>query len=76
MLLSLYFKRDFEDEVRMATQRWGDLKMIPGQNLAIGYEGHNQNKAKIYFTESLTFGVFEPEALISCMVSELSCLGR
>jgi uncharacterized linocin/CFP29 family protein len=48
----------------MATQRWGDLKMLFGQNLAICYEGHNQNKVKIYFTESLTFGVLEPKALI------------
>lgn len=36
----------------MVTRRGGDLQLILGQDLAIGYESHNQTKAKLYFTES------------------------
>lgn len=32
-------------------------------SLTIGYESHNQTKAKLYFTESLTFRALEPEAV-------------
>jgi uncharacterized linocin/CFP29 family protein len=49
----------------MVTRRGGDLQLILGQDLAIGYESHNQTKAKLYFTESFTFRVLEPAAVIN-----------
>ena len=49
--------------VRVST-RGGDLELILGQDLAIGYEAHTQNKVKLYFTESFTFRILEPAAVI------------
>ena len=44
--------------------RGGDLELILGQDLAIGYEAHTQDKVKLYFTESFTFRILEPAAVI------------
>ena len=38
--------------------------MILGQDLAIGDEAHTQNKVNLYFTESFTFRILEPMAVI------------
>jgi uncharacterized linocin/CFP29 family protein len=65
VLLSPYLSGDFEDEAYMVTRRGGDLQLILGQDLAIGYESHTQTKAKLYFTESFTFRVLEPAAVIT-----------
>jgi len=65
VLLSPYLSWDFENEAYMVTRRGGDLHLILGQDLAIGYESHNQTKTKLYFTESCTFRVLEPAAVIN-----------
>ena len=65
VLLSPYLSGDFENEAYMVTRRGGDLQLILGQDLAIGYESHSQTKAKLYFTESFTFRVLEPAAVIN-----------
>jgi uncharacterized linocin/CFP29 family protein len=65
VLLSPYLSGDFENEAYMVTRRGGDLELILGQDLAIGYESHSQTKVKLYFTESLTFRVLEPAAVSS-----------
>lgn len=63
VLLSPYLSGESENEAYMVTQRGGDLELILGQDLAIGYESHSHNKVKLYFTESFTFRVLEPAAV-------------
>ena len=65
MLLSPYLSGDFENEAYMVTRWGGDLQLILGQDLAIGYESHSQTKVKLYFTESFTFRVLEPAAVMN-----------
>jgi uncharacterized linocin/CFP29 family protein len=52
------------DEGYLVTTRGGDYKMTLGQDLAIGYESHSENEVQLYFTESFTFQVLEPAAVI------------
>ena len=65
VLLSPYLSGAFENEAYMITQRGGDLELILGQDLAIGYESHTATKVKLYFTESFTFRVLEPAAVLN-----------
>jgi uncharacterized linocin/CFP29 family protein len=52
------------DEGYLVSARGGDFKITLGQDLAIGYESHSQNDVQLYFTESFTFQVLEPAAVI------------
>jgi uncharacterized linocin/CFP29 family protein len=49
----------------MISQRGGDLELILGQDLAIGCESHNAEQVKLFFTESFTFRVLEPAAVLN-----------
>lgn len=46
------------------TTRGGDLELVLGQDLAIGYERHGAETVTLYFTESFTFRILEPAAVI------------
>ncbi len=52
------------DEGYLVSTRGGDYKLTLGQDLAIGYESHSENEVQLYFTESFTFQVLEPAAII------------
>jgi uncharacterized linocin/CFP29 family protein len=65
VLLSPYLSGTYENEAYMITQRGGDLELILGQDLAIGYESSSAAKVKLYFTESFTFRVLEPLAVLN-----------
>ncbi len=52
------------DEAYLVSTRGGDFKMTLGQDLSIGYESHTDKEVQLYFTESFTFQVLEPKALI------------
>ncbi len=65
VLLSPYLSDKFANEAYMISQRGGDLELVLGQDLAIGYEGHSAAKVKLYFTESFTFRVLEPSAVLN-----------
>ncbi|MGB3210420.1 MAG: family 1 encapsulin nanocompartment shell protein [Desulforhopalus sp.] len=65
VLLSPYLSDAFENEAYMITQRGGDLELILGQDLAIGYESHTAEKVRLYFTESFTFRVLETLAVLN-----------
>lgn len=65
VLLSPYLSDQFADEAYMISQRGGDLELILGQDLAIGYESHTAERVKLYFTESFTFRVLEPQAVLN-----------
>ena len=64
VLLSPYLAGKFEDEAFMLSQRGGDLELILGQDLAVGYESHTSSEVSLYFTESFTFRILEPNAVI------------
>jgi uncharacterized linocin/CFP29 family protein len=65
VLLSPYLSGAYENEAYMISQRGGDLELILGQDLAIGYESHSSTKVKLFFTESFTFRVLEPAAVLN-----------
>jgi len=37
---------------------------VLGQDLSIGYESHNNKTVQLYFTESFTFQVIDPAAVL------------
>lgn len=55
----------YDNEAYMISQRGGDLELILGQDLAIGCESHNAEQVKLFFTESFTFRVLEPAAVLN-----------
>jgi uncharacterized linocin/CFP29 family protein len=41
-----------------------DLVLTPGQDFSIGYQNHTDKKVKLFLTETFTFSVFEPKAIL------------
>ncbi len=48
----------------LVSERGGDLKMVIGQDLSIGYESHSSKAVQLYFTESFTFQVIDPATFV------------
>lgn len=48
----------------LAAARGGDLELTVGQDFAIGYHHHTSEEVHLFMTESFTFRVITPEALI------------
>lgn len=44
--------------------RGGDFELTVGQDIAIGYRSHDADSVALYFEESLTFRVHEPDAAV------------
>jgi len=65
VLLSPYLSGEHENQAFMVSQRGGDFELIVGQDLAIGYESHTASEVKLFFTESFTFRVLEPAAVLN-----------
>lgn len=51
------------DGAYIVSERGGDLRMVIGQDMSIGYESHNSKTVQLYFTESFTFHVIDPAAV-------------
>lgn len=49
-------------EIFLASTRGGDFELVLGQDISLGYEGHDTKKVKLYFTESFTYRILSPEA--------------
>jgi uncharacterized linocin/CFP29 family protein len=64
VVLSPYLTDRHANEAFMLSQRGGDLEIILGQDMAVGYESHTSDKVKLYYTESFTSRVLEPAAVI------------
>jgi len=64
VVLSSYLDGEYADEAFLMSTRGGDLELILGQDLAIGYEKHTAAQVHLYFTESFTFRILEPAAVI------------
>lgn len=43
----------------------GAFELTVGQDLSIGYQAHDTKTVSLFFTESLTFRVLEPEAVVA-----------
>lgn len=48
----------------LVSARGGDFEMTLGQDLSIGYSAHTTKTVTLYFTESFTFEIFEPRAIL------------
>lgn len=64
VFLSPYLSGEFENEAYMTSTRGGDVELILGQDLAVGYEAHAKDIVTLYFTESFTFRILEPAAVL------------
>lgn len=49
----------------VVSQRGGDFVFESGQDLAVGYDHHDEERVQLYFEESFTFHVASPEAGIA-----------
>ncbi len=49
-------------DIFLVSERGGDFELSIGQDLSIGYDGHDNDKVKLYFTESFMFRIIGPEA--------------
>jgi uncharacterized linocin/CFP29 family protein len=52
-----------DNSIFLVSERGGDFELTLGQDISIGYEEHNSEAVKLYFTESFTFRVISPEAI-------------
>lgn len=48
----------------LVSARGGDFEMNLGQDLSIGYSSHTAQEVSLFFTESFTFQIFEPRAVV------------
>lgn len=49
----------------VVSQRGGDVQLDVGQDLAIGYRGHDSETVQLYFEESFTVQVTEPDVAVA-----------
>lgn len=59
IILSPRFEKPF-----LVSLQGGDLKLVVGQDMSLGYEGELKDKVRFYFIESLTFQIITPEAVL------------
>lgn len=59
IILNFYIDQGF-----LVSGRGGDFKLTLGQDLAIGYESHSEKEVQLYITESFTFRILEPAAVV------------
>jgi len=55
---------DHCEESFLVSERGGDFELSLGQDISIGYDSHATKKVKLYLTESFTFRVLAPEAVM------------
>jgi uncharacterized linocin/CFP29 family protein len=48
----------------LVSERGGDFELVLGQDVAVGYIGHDTRRVKLYLTSSFTFRVLDPSAVI------------
>ncbi|WP_329571455.1 family 1 encapsulin nanocompartment shell protein [Kitasatospora sp. NBC_01266] len=49
----------------VVSTRGGDFELHLGQDLSIGYLGHDADSVRLYLQESLTFALYSPEAAVT-----------
>jgi uncharacterized linocin/CFP29 family protein len=50
-------------EAFIISERGGDFKLTVGQDISIGFDSATTTEVKLYYTESFTFQVLEPNAV-------------
>jgi uncharacterized linocin/CFP29 family protein len=55
---------EFLKDALLVANRGGDLELTVGQDFAIGYHSHTADEVSLFITESFTFRVLAPEALV------------
>jgi uncharacterized linocin/CFP29 family protein len=50
-------------DVFLVSARGGDIELHLGQDISLGYEGHDQKKVKLFYSESFTYQIHGPEAV-------------
>lgn len=48
----------------LVSRRGGDLELTLGQDLTIGYEGHDERQVRLYLTETFTFRVLDATSVV------------
>jgi uncharacterized linocin/CFP29 family protein len=48
----------------LVSERGGDFELVLGQDVSIGYNGHDTKTVKLYLTSSFTFRVLDPASVI------------
>ncbi len=51
-------------EAILVSQRGDDFKLTIGNDFSIGYETHTSTEVQLYFTESFTFQINDPDAIL------------
>ncbi len=64
VVLSPYLTGKYENDAFMQSQRGGDLEVIIGQDIAVGYDSHSADNVKLSCTESFTFRILEAAAVL------------
>lgn len=59
LLLSEYTLAPF-----LISLRGGDLELILGQDIAVGYQKHDDENVELFFTETFTYRLLEPSAIV------------
>ncbi len=59
VLLSQFVKEPF-----LVSQRGGDIELVLGQDVSIGYEKHDTQSVGLYFAESLTYRIIDPDVAL------------
>ena len=49
----------------LVSLRGGDMELVLGSDLAVGCEGYDQHTVHLYLTESFTFRIMEPAAMVA-----------
>jgi uncharacterized linocin/CFP29 family protein len=55
---------DNNDKSFLISKRGGDYELTIGQDTTLGYEAHDAEKLKLHLSESFTFRVLSPEAIV------------
>lgn len=50
-------------DIFLVSERGGDIELHLGQDISLGYEGHDQKKVKLFYSESFTYQIHGPEAV-------------
>ncbi|MDD2207211.1 MAG: family 1 encapsulin nanocompartment shell protein [Aminobacterium sp.] len=64
VILSTHEKESF-----LVSTRGDDMELVIGQDLSLGFVGNDSRKGTFFFTESFTFRVINPEAIIPLRIS-------
>lgn len=61
---SLVWAPALEEGAVLLSSRGGDYELTVGQDLSVGYAGHEKDDVELYITESFTFRVLEDKAAV------------